>query len=107
LVTKEVPSTPPVYTPITIVVTAPPNKGPPYFASSLSNQKMQAGQSLSFTFPAISDPDTTDTGTCSGLDYGLAGGFISGKYPTITFKPSANIVGTFTITATLTDNNLN
>ena len=31
LVTKEVPATSAKYTPITIIVTAPPNKGAPYF----------------------------------------------------------------------------
>lgn len=77
------PATQPEYTPITITITAPINKGPPFFMSSLKSQQVQAGKTLAFIFPSISDPDSNDVGSCTNIDFGLAGNFTTGRYPTL------------------------
>lgn len=79
----------------------------PYFVAPLKNVQMVCGDILPMTLPKMYDPDYEDVGSIASIDWGGAGTFITGKYPSFTLQPKDNTteVGKFTVTFNLKDNN--
>lgn len=66
---------------------------------------MQAGTSLNYDLPGISDPDGDSFTVSYSLD--SASSFCSFEYPTFTMTPSLKDIGNYSITITIKDANIN
>lgn len=64
---------------------------------------MDCGDTLSLTLPKMYDPDYEDVPSIDSIDWGGAGGFVTGSYPLFKLKPKDNStdVGKFTVTINL------
>ena len=90
--------------PITIVI---PQLGPPTLKLPPKDVKLTVGDSLQYRLSSYSDPDYEDEATFNEPDFGLAGSFITGKYPSYVISPKFNDSdwGEFEATFSIIDNN--
>lgn len=81
------------------------NLGPPIFESTLKEQVMAVDTYLTYELPNIQDPDDDDfVITCK---FGQAAVFARINYPYLYLEPNSKNNGTFSITLTLKDTNIN
>ena len=84
-------------------VTSTPNTGPPIFSPTLTDLTLDFGKTLAFKFPALIDPDPTDTPSVVSPLSVSDSAVISGKYPNLFIKGTK--AGTFTVSITVKDSN--